>query len=104
MFAAQRLPGSMKLAKFPIPILAALMLVGTMVTQSAAEEQTAEWEWFSLSATNADRLVSRMRETVKKRCSLLPSSWMWLGLRASWAQTKPSRTVSRRTRPETTGR
>jgi hypothetical protein len=54
MFAAQQLPGSMKLAKFSIPILAALMLVGTTAAPSAAEDLTAEWEWSSLSATKTD--------------------------------------------------
>ena len=44
----------MKLAKFTVPFLAALMLVGLMAAPSAAQDTTAEWTWSSPSAVETE--------------------------------------------------
>ena len=44
----------MKLAKFTVPFLAALMLVGTTATPCAAQETTALWTWSSPSAIETE--------------------------------------------------
>jgi hypothetical protein len=44
----------MKFTRFTAPLLAALMLVGPMVTSSIAQETTSRWQWTSPSAITTD--------------------------------------------------